>query len=272
MKKILLVLFAFTLVLCGCAKKEEIQQEQPIANAVWDAKEYQTIEELNDVVGSNLVTAAVAGKEDEKFIVISNKIGQYTFKCNGEEWCLRASQDVENDISGLYYDNIGFEKDVVGTYYNDEVYARRFFYNDVQYVISLNVKDKEISTTHFDEICDEFQTNITGVESGTDTELTEDGNNIVYRITIHNQDSTTTIMETIYEFDNDKMVSITSKNIFETEDAAKEYLALMEEAGYSMENITLDATTITSSMNQNLDFYSGLTKEEFYNQMKSSLS
>lgn len=267
MKKMMTIMFVLCLMLCGCTK-----QDEKTANAVWDAKEYNTIEEMNEAAGTNIVTAAITGKADESFIVISNSVAQYKFIANDESWCIRASKDVDNDISGLYYDDITFEKDIEATYYNDEVYAHRFFNNDVQYVISLDVKDKDIARSHFDDVCSEFQTNITGVKSGYDNELYEDGNDVVYRVNYYNSDGTTTIMETIYGFDGDKMISIISKNIFETEDAAKEYYDLLIENGYSKEDITLETNTISSSLNGNLDFYSDMSKEEFINQTKSALA
>ena len=264
MKKILTILLLLCFVLTGCSNNHN-------ANATWDCVEYSTIEEMNEAAGTNIVSAGIAGKSDEWFGVISKSIAQYKFKANDEDWCVRASKDVDNDISGVYSDSIDFEKDITSTYYTDEIDLFRFFYNDVQYVITLDVKDKDISTAHFDSVCNEFKTNITGVKSGYENEIYEDGDNVVYKVVMYNDDGSTTTMETIYGFDGDKMVSITSNIIFETEQAAKEYYDLLIENGRSEDEITLDKTIISSDMSQNVDFYSDMSKDDFIAQMKSSM-
>lgn len=271
MKKLLFTLFVVCIMLTGCGNNET-KNENNNANAVFDAKEYNTIEEMNEAAKTNITSAAVAGKSDEKFIVISGNIAQYTFTCNGENWCVRASKDIENDISGLYYDSIGFEKDTVATYYTDDVYMNRFFYNDTQYVISLDVKDKDIAMSHFDEVCAEFQTNITGVQAGYENSLVEDGDNVIYTIVIHNTDGTSTTMDTIYTFDGDKMTLVTSKAIFETEEAAKEYYDQLIEAGKSADSMELNGTIITSSSSESAEFYSDMTRSQFVEMMQSSLA
>ena len=124
----------------------------------------------------------------------------------------------------------------------------------------------------FDSICSELKTNITGVKSSYDNELYENGDNVVYKVVMYNDDGSTTTMETIYGFDGDKMVSITSNIIFETEEATKEYYDMLIEYGRSADELVLNNTTITSDMSQNLEFYSDLSKDEFIAQMKSSLT
>ncbi len=266
MKKAFIVLLLVCLALVGCSKKDNN------ANAKWDCVEYQSIEDMNEAAGTNIVSASVAGKSDEWFGVISKSIAQYKFTVNGEEWCIRASKDVDNDISGLHYDNIGFEKDTTATYYIvDEVYAFRFFNNGVQYVISLDVKDKDISTSHFDDVCNDFKTNIIGVKSGYENELFEEGNDVILRTTIFNEDGTTTIMDAIYTFEGDKMVKITSKTVFETEQAAKDYLDLMANEGRDVSEFIIDGSTIISDSSSNVDSYSDYTKEGFIKMMKSSI-
>lgn len=267
MKKLLLVLFTICMLLSGCAKKEE---ETGNAGLAFDKVDYSTIEEMNKAASTNIKSIAVAGKSDEAYCVISGNLAQYTFKVNGEEWCIRASKDVDNDISGLYYDNIGFEKDVEATYYNDEVYAHRFFYNDTQYVISVKLNGKDIETRHFDDVCADIQTNITGVQAGYDTQLLEEGNDVIYRVTMYNADGSTTVMDSIYTFDGDTMVSISSKISFETEDDAKAYYDELIENGSSSETLTLDGNTIISN-SSSADFYEDMSKEEFISMMKASL-
>ena len=271
MKKILLVLLMTVMCMSGCSKPEETGNVGG-KGSTWDCVEYDTIEEMNSVAGTNIVSASVAGKSDEWFGVISGNLAQYKFVVNGEDWCIRASKDVDNDISGLNYDDIGFEKDMTSTYYNDEVYAFRFFNNDIQYVISLTVTGKDIKRSYFDNICNDFKTRITGVKSGYENEIIEDGDTVVYRTTIYNDDGTTLIMEVNYTFENDKMVSIINNNIFETEEAAKEYYDLLIESGTSKDSIKLEGNTITSDMSANVDFYSDMNKESFMKSMEDAMN
>ena len=261
MKKILLVLFVLCVCLTGCSNGN---------NAKWDCVEYTSLDEMNSIAGTNILRVADSGISDEWFGIISNSIAQYKFEYDDEDWCIRGSKDVDNDISGLHYDNIGFEKDVTATYYNDEVYAFRFFFEGVQYVISLDVKDEDVSTSYFDKICNEFKTNVTGLKSGYETEIIENGDEIIYRITLYN-DGEKVIMNTIYAFENDKMVSIFSENIFETEEAAKEYYDELIENGKSPDKLILEGTKISSNMNENLDFYSDYTKDEFVKMQKEAI-
>ena len=270
MKKVLLVLFMICMCLSGCSNNSESETVGG-QGSTYDYVEYDTVEQINEVIGSNIVTAAVAGKSDEKFGVISSNIAEYTFSCNGEDWCIRASKNVDNDISGLYYDNITFEKDMDSTFYNDHVYMNRFFYDNVQYVISLNVEGKDISTSHFDDICNELKSNIVGTEVGYESELIEDGDDVIYKTTMHNVDGTTLIMEIIYTFDGQKMVSIVNNNIFDSEELAKEYYDSLVQEGASTDNLVLDGNKIIADMSSNVEFYADETKDNFVSSLKSSI-
>lgn len=273
MKKLLFVLLALCLVLTGCSNQSS-EVDEPVIDgpgSTWDAVEYATIEEMNNAAKTNIVSAAIAGKTDESFVVISNSIAQYKFVANGENWCIRASKDVDNDISGLHYESISFEKDTEATYYNDDVYMHRFFYDNTQYIITLDVKDKDISTAHFDDVSAEFQTNITGVKAGYESEVIEDGDTVIYKVTFFNSDGTSTVSETHYKFDGDTMVSIVNKAIFETEDAAKAYLQELLDTGNNADKYVLDGNTISVDMSDNVDFYNAMTKADFIADMKKTV-
>ena len=263
MKKVLITLLLIGLFLTGCSKKDD--------GLTWDCVEYDTIEKMNEAAGTNIVSAAIAGKSDEWFGVISNSIAQYTFKVHDEEWCIRASKDVDNDISGLNYEAIGFEKDVDSTYYLDEVYMNRFFHDNTQYVISVNVKDKEVARSYFDNICGELKTSITGIKSGYEVSIDVVGDDVIYNTVLFNSDGTSTTMTTVYTFENDKMVKIVSSIAFETEQAAKDYLDDLAEYGNDISNLTLEGATI-SSVNTDVDFYSDYTKDEFVESMKNAMA
>lgn len=267
MKKLLFTLLVLCISLTACSKKEEVVGP----GSTWDCVEYENIEDMNAVTNTNIVEAPVAEKTDEWFGVISKTIAQYKFTTNGEQWCVRASKDIDNDISGLYYENIEFEKDITATYYNDEVYAFRFFYDNTQYVIFVDVKEKDIAMSHFDDVCNDFKTNITGIKSGYDNRIYEDGDNVIYELIMYNDDGTKIVSEIIYVFENEKMVSIINCNTFDSEEAAKEYYDLLIEYGTSPKEITLNGKTILSESND-VDFYSDYTKAEFMEMMSQSMA
>ena len=271
MKRLLFIFLVLCLCLAGCSNKEGKTNEEIIPGVTYDCVQYDTIEEMNSAIGSNITSAAIAGKSDEKYEVIGKNIAQYTFKANGFEWCIRASKDTENDISGLYYDTIRFEKDITSVYYTDYYDVFRFFYNDTQYVIFTNVEGKEISTTNFDRICNEFKTNITGVKSGYEVEVFEDGDDVIYRYTSYNDDGSIVVSDVIYTFDGDKMVNILNKTKFDSKEKLQEYCDLLVENGVSLDAYTISDNTLIKENNANLDFYSDTTRQEFIDQMKAML-
>lgn len=275
MKKLLIVLFVLCIYLTGCTNTStDVSKNNTSnqANATWDCVEYNNIDEMNNAAGTNIVSAGIAGKSDEWFGVISKSIAQYKFTVGDEEWCIRASKDTDNDISGLYYDNISFEKDVTSTYYNDEVYMFRFFYKDVQYVISLKTAGKDVPTTHFDEICNELKTNITGIKSGYDIELIENEDDVVYRTTSYDDNGLVVVTDVIYKFENDRIISIENNITFENDDAAKAYYDLLIQNGLSKDELKLNGSVIEMDMSDNVDTYKDYTRDSFIEQMRTILA
>ena len=61
MKKALLVLFMICICLTGCSNNSESETVGG-QGSTYDYVEYDTVEQINEVIGSNIVTAAVAGK------------------------------------------------------------------------------------------------------------------------------------------------------------------------------------------------------------------
>lgn len=268
MKKLLAVLLIALLALTGCSKQEPTVGGP---GSTWDCVEYTSLDEMNEVLGIN-IQSINDEVSDEWFGIISNSIAQYKFKINDEDWCIRGSKDVDNDISGLNYESITFEKDVEATFYTDEVYAHRFFKDDCQYVISVDTKDKDIAMSYFDKVCGEIQTNITGFKSGYENEIFEDGDDVVYRVTYFYDDASTMTMEIIYTFEDDKMVSNYNRIVFDNEEAAQDYYDDLVDSGYSADDLTLEGNTITTEKNTDVDFYSDYTKAGFIEMMKSSMA
>ena len=266
MKKILVLLLTLVLILTGCSKNNS-----STTGLAWDCTEYSTLEELNNAAGSNIVKLSTAEVSKEWFGYISNSIAEYKFNVGDEEWSIRASKDVDNDISGLHYDSIKFEKDKDATYYTDDYDVHRIFIDGMQYVVSLNVKDKDISMSYFDEVSNQLLSSIAGVDLGYETTVEEKGDDVVYTSTIHDVDGSTLIMEIIYTFKDDKMVSIKNNNIFDSEEAAKAYYEELIKSGISSDKLVLDGNVISTEDDSNIDFYSDYTKADFINLMKSSL-
>ena len=103
-------------------------------------------------------------------------------------------------------------------------------------------------------------------------EIIEDGDDVIYRVVIYNDDGTTMTMDTVYTFENDKMSKIVSNINFETAEALKAYVEDLKEYGNSVENLVIEGTTLSSDSSSNVDFYSDYTKAEFISMMKDQIS
>ena len=142
MKKILALLL--TIVLCfsftACGKKQEVVGGK---GGTWDCVEYDSLEELNAVLGTRLSSPGVMGTEDLFFGVISNEIAEYKFSVNGVEYSFRASPTYDKDISGVYVENgTAFEgklpTDEIDYFMDKEYKLARWATIDGQYVICAN--------------------------------------------------------------------------------------------------------------------------------------
>ena len=163
MKKIIKIALCLLVLLtiCACAKKEEEPKEETptigegTANPIIECK---SLEEVNKKVGVNIVSPGVMGKEDifYSYINVDPIIGQYIFEINGYEYTLRASKNVNEDISGLYVDGNTFEPGKDFTLIDKEYKMDRFFVDGVQYV--LIIKDNgEMSEDQFYTIVQEIE-------------------------------------------------------------------------------------------------------------------
>ncbi len=97
MKKLIVLLLALLLSF-GAAAETPIGIPNPIT-------EYETLAEINEIVGSNLCHPAVMGVTDESFAVIDcgeYLIAQYRFAVNGLNYTFRCAAVAYQDISGVY--------------------------------------------------------------------------------------------------------------------------------------------------------------------------
>lgn len=261
MKKLLLVLI-LCMTLCGCQKNNN--------NVTWDVEECTTLEDLNEKAGTHIIAPGIVGKENEWFGLISKTIAEYKFDLDGYTWSIRASKNVDEDISGVYSESITFEKDTSSTFYTDDVYLSRFFFEDVQYVINLDLLDKDdFGTMNFDEVVGEIKSAITGVEDvGYKVNVYEEGDDVVWAVDYKFEDGTSLKMDVHYCFENDKMTKVVTMMTYDSEEVAKEtYDELLESGG--QEGIILEGKTI--SQESPADGYDQ-TKAEFLETMQALAS
>lgn len=130
MKKLLIVLVALvmSLQLSACIAEEAAGIPNPVV-------EYDSLEEINTIVGVGLMHPAVMGVTNERFSVISDSIAQYDCEINGLEWTFRGACITDEDISGMYYELNEFTPGQDFTLYTNEFYLERFFDGDRQYTI-----------------------------------------------------------------------------------------------------------------------------------------
>ena len=93
MKKLLIVILALVMSLqfIACfAEGNEDKANEPVGmpNPV---VEYDSLEEINKLIGVNLMHPAVMGVTNERFSVINNSVAQYVCEINGLEWTFRAA-------------------------------------------------------------------------------------------------------------------------------------------------------------------------------------
>ena len=98
MKKILII--CLLLAFAFGAVAETVGMPNPVT-------EYETLSEINEIVGCELAHPAVMGVTDERFSVIETEsclIAEYCFDLNGLEYTFRCGAVADEDISGVYID------------------------------------------------------------------------------------------------------------------------------------------------------------------------
>lgn len=176
MKKItaLLVCFVLVFALCACGKSEPAAEDEPEVGMQNPMTEYTSLDDVNKAVGGNLCGPAAMGVSDEAFFVInagSYKLGEYRFKMNGCEYCLRCAKTPE-DISGIYLsggEGTAFSEtgdadaDDAIQFNSDDTYkCARWFVGDMQYVLSAN-DGGEIEQDTFKSVANEFMLKTQGI-------------------------------------------------------------------------------------------------------------
>jgi len=105
MKKIITILMALIMIfsLAACGEKKEEKKDEPVISGVPNPNvSYNSLEEINKIVGCKLAGTGAMGTSDESYTVISEKIAQYCFTIGGAEYTYRAAKTTD-DICGIYY-------------------------------------------------------------------------------------------------------------------------------------------------------------------------
>lgn len=186
MKKLVALLLCLVLVLslCACGKSEPAAEDDPEPEVTDNADaqeegmvgmqnpmtEYTSLDDVNKAVGGNLCGPAAMGVSDEAFFVIdggSYKLGEYRFKMNGCEYCLRCAKTPE-DISGVYLsggEGTAFgeaaEDDGIQINSDDEYKCARWFAEDMQYILTVN-DGGAIEQDTFESVASEFMAKTQG--------------------------------------------------------------------------------------------------------------
>ena len=135
MKKILTLLLITTIcfTLFGCKDK----------NSSEDAyKQYETLQEINDVANVLIVKPGVMGISDEKFYVIEGKVAAYGFNLNGYDYFIRGTKELSFDMSGIVNGSEPLFKSLdekIQYGQTNEYKAYRFILGNIQYIFG--VKD-----------------------------------------------------------------------------------------------------------------------------------
>lgn len=173
MKKLTALLLCFVLLfaLCACAKESADIKEPEGGNspAINPCREYSSLDEINAIVGGNLMHPAVMGVEDKAFIVIDcgdYKIAEYQFNVAGFDYSFRCAKE-NKDISGVYMGGEGTafadgNTDEMQINCGSEYKCARWFDGDMQYVLTLDDAENAMTQDNFESIATELMQLSTG--------------------------------------------------------------------------------------------------------------
>ena len=149
MKKSFCLALMAILLCSGCQEKEG---NATIANP---NVPYESLQEINDLCGT--VITAVEEAKEESYIVIDQKLAQYSFYLEDGQVTIRATRDLSmQDISGIYDDGPIFDttQKESGFYEGEEYAAQIFRIGDVQYSLAIQTGDP-VLREQFRELCDQ---------------------------------------------------------------------------------------------------------------------
>lgn len=129
---LLTVLLGLSLVACSSSNEGATTG---LANPI---KDYDSIEEINEITGVHVVLPSSIDATDIKYQTINDETAQVVFMLDGHKWTLRGSKTVDQDISGIHDDNNQFiSGQDFGMYIND-YYLDRMFTENIQYTIVMD--------------------------------------------------------------------------------------------------------------------------------------
>lgn len=127
------------------------------------SEEHDSLEEINKIVGGNLVGPAVMGVTDNVYLTIDCDdyvIAEYQFKVNGLAYSFRCAKTAV-DISGVYIDaNPAFADGTASKMQfnsDDDNKCARWFDGDMQYVLTANDTNGALDMDTFKSIAQELQ-------------------------------------------------------------------------------------------------------------------
>ncbi len=184
MKKFFAIVFSLVficLAVTGCGKKIATEPESETESDTQQTTEnfagmpnpmvsFNSLEEINQKTGVNLVKPGVMGVSDEAFFVVNGTLADYRFTLGGYEYTFRASKNLNEEISGIYVDGkLAFEGEKADySFKTDETYkAIRFLVNNIQYVLSV-ADNGSIADTDYDAMAVELMNTIMQTTSGSE--------------------------------------------------------------------------------------------------------
>lgn len=165
MKKLICLLLSAVLLvaLAACSKSSPVSDtpdgKAGLANPM---KTVASLEELNEAVGGSLCSPAVMGVTNEGFHLIEGGfvVAEYEFTVNSTEFVFRCSEELTQDISGLYFgDGAAFGSaatETVATASDETWKAARWITDARQYVLAVRDNGSMDAET-FAGIAEEFR-------------------------------------------------------------------------------------------------------------------
>lgn len=144
MKKITFVLLLGLLLVSCTSKSNEIQkqnQEEQIQEEISEIgmpnpmHEYNTVSDINGIVGTHVVIPSSLPVSNAKYFTINEEIAEVIFSLDGHEWRLRGSKILDQDISGIHDSNNQFVQGEDFSVYLNDYYIDRLFTENYQYTI-----------------------------------------------------------------------------------------------------------------------------------------